>query len=345
MGTFCDYFDSLLGWEPFRAAQFGIQHFATIGLNPKEANDPRCRAVLDVLPRYLVKDRVVAVGELGYDSMTPEEDEVFAAQLALAARARPARRSCTPRTATSSPARVAPSTSSRESGLEPGRVARRPPQRDDRGTGRRQRLLDGLLDLPGHQDGRRTAWSRSCGSTAPSGCSSTRPPTGAAATPCSTVRTAEAMLAAGFDEDDVDRVLWRNPVEFYGQSGRLELEDVERMPSAHRSAPPSRARPPARRSRATRCCAAPGTADVRLRHADGTTVHVAYCTNVHAGDDLDEVARAARPFALPVRHHLGTDLLGVGLWLAAPARPRARRRRRRHRPAARRAVAGAGWRR
>ena len=46
--------------------------------------------------------------------------------------------------------------------------------------------------------------------------------------PLLTVRTAEAMLAGGFDEDDVDRVLWRNPVEFYGQSGRLELEDVER---------------------------------------------------------------------------------------------------------------------
>jgi hypothetical protein len=34
------------------------------------------------------------------------------------------------------------------------------------------------------------------------------------------------MLAAGFSDDDVDRVLWRNPVEFYGQSGRLLL-DVE----------------------------------------------------------------------------------------------------------------------
>jgi hypothetical protein len=32
------------------------------------------------------------------------------------------------------------------------------------------------------------------------------------------------MLAAGFTDDDVDLVLWRNPVEFYGQSGRLDLE-------------------------------------------------------------------------------------------------------------------------
>jgi predicted metal-dependent TIM-barrel fold hydrolase len=44
--------------------------------------------------------------------------------------------------------------------------------------------------------------------------------------PLLTVRTAEAMLAGGFDKDDVDRVLWRNPVEFYGQSGRLDLTDL-----------------------------------------------------------------------------------------------------------------------
>lgn len=33
------------------------------------------------------------------------------------------------------------------------------------------------------------------------------------------------MLAAGFDDDAVDRVLWRNPVAFYGQSGRLDLDE------------------------------------------------------------------------------------------------------------------------
>ena len=35
------------------------------------------------------------------------------------------------------------------------------------------------------------------------------------------------MLAAGFTEDDVDKVLWRNPVEFYGQSGKLDLSTVD----------------------------------------------------------------------------------------------------------------------
>ena len=32
---------SLLGWERFRASQFGIRHFCTMALNPKEANNPR----------------------------------------------------------------------------------------------------------------------------------------------------------------------------------------------------------------------------------------------------------------------------------------------------------------
>ena len=49
--------------------------------------------------------------------------------------------------------------------------------------------------------------------------------------PLLTLRTGEAMLAAGFSDDDVDRVLWRNPAEFYGQSGRLALEDVAPEPT------------------------------------------------------------------------------------------------------------------
>ncbi|MFJ8983097.1 hydrolase TatD, partial [Streptomyces sp. NPDC102282] len=42
--------------------------------------------------------------------------------------------------------------------------------------------------------------------------------------PLKTRRVADAMLKAGFGEDDVDKVLWRNPVAFYGQSGRLQLD-------------------------------------------------------------------------------------------------------------------------
>ena len=50
--------------------------------------------------------------------------------------------------------------------------------------------------------------------------------------PLKTAKTAWAMLDNGFTDDDVDRVLWRNPVEFYGQSGRLLLDDIDAEPAA-----------------------------------------------------------------------------------------------------------------
>lgn len=85
VGSFQDYFSSLVGWEPFRASQFGIKHYCTIGLNSKEANNvPLAEEVMELLPLYLQKDNVVAVGEIGYDDQTPAEDRFFRAQLDLA---------------------------------------------------------------------------------------------------------------------------------------------------------------------------------------------------------------------------------------------------------------------
>jgi sugar phosphate isomerase/epimerase len=55
---------------------------------------------------------------------------------------------------------------------------------------------------------------------------------------------------------------------------------------------------------------------MRFRHRDGTTVHLAYCTNVHPAEDLDGVVDQLGRYAEPVRRALGAGLLGVGLWLA-----------------------------
>ena len=74
VGAFQDYFSSLVGWERFRAGQFGIRHFCTFALNPREANNPQiAEPVMELLPLYLAKEGVVAVGEIGYDDMTPTE--------------------------------------------------------------------------------------------------------------------------------------------------------------------------------------------------------------------------------------------------------------------------------
>jgi len=85
IGTFQDYYSSLVGFERFRAAQFGIRHYCTIGLNSKEANNvPLAEQVMELLPLYLAKEGVVAVGEIGFDDMTDAEERFLREQLELA---------------------------------------------------------------------------------------------------------------------------------------------------------------------------------------------------------------------------------------------------------------------
>jgi predicted metal-dependent TIM-barrel fold hydrolase len=234
VGSFTDYFDSLLGWERFRAAQFGIRHHATIALNPKEANDPRCREVLAEVPRYLLKDGVVAVGEVGYDSMTPEEDEVFAAQLQMAREAELPVLVHTPHrdklTGTHRTLDVV-----RESGLAPEQVLVDHLNETNVALVRDAGAWAGFSIYPDTKmdERRMVALLQEYGtermivnSAADWGRSD----------PLKTVKTGRAMLAAGFTDDDVDQVLWRNPVAFYGQSGNLVLDPV---PGFTEGAPPT----------------------------------------------------------------------------------------------------------
>ncbi|MGW7051393.1 metabolite traffic protein EboE [Streptomyces sp. NPDC054887] len=58
---------------------------------------------------------------------------------------------------------------------------------------------------------------------------------------------------------------------------------------------------------------------MRFRHPDGSTVHLAYCTNVHPAETLDGVRAQLRDHCEPVRRRLGRDRLGIGLWLARDA--------------------------
>ena len=85
VGAFKDYFSSLVGWERFRASQFGIRHYCTIGLNSKEANNEAlAEEVIDLMPRFAGKEGVVAIGEIGFDEMTKLEEKFFRIQLDIA---------------------------------------------------------------------------------------------------------------------------------------------------------------------------------------------------------------------------------------------------------------------
>jgi predicted metal-dependent TIM-barrel fold hydrolase len=80
-----DYFSTIVGWERFRAKQFGVRHYCTIGLNAKEANNEGlAEDVMELLPRFANKEGVVAIGEIGYDDMTDLEEKYFHQQLELA---------------------------------------------------------------------------------------------------------------------------------------------------------------------------------------------------------------------------------------------------------------------
>ena len=85
VGSYKDYLSHILGFERFRAGQFGIRHYCTIGLNSKEANNEAlAEAVMEILPRFALKEGVVAIGEIGYDEQTELEDKYYRAQLELA---------------------------------------------------------------------------------------------------------------------------------------------------------------------------------------------------------------------------------------------------------------------
>ncbi|MCH8863479.1 MAG: TatD family hydrolase [Proteobacteria bacterium] len=85
VGTYIDYLSSIVGFERFRAGQFGIRHYCTIGLNSKEANNEElAEGVMEILPRFALKEGVVAIGEIGYDEQTALEDKYFRLQIELA---------------------------------------------------------------------------------------------------------------------------------------------------------------------------------------------------------------------------------------------------------------------
>lgn len=84
---FRDYFRQLTDIEPKRAAHYGIQHFTWLCINAKEAeNVSLSREVIAMIPEFLTMPNVLGIGEIGLNKNTRNESIVFLEHLDLAAR-------------------------------------------------------------------------------------------------------------------------------------------------------------------------------------------------------------------------------------------------------------------
>ncbi len=84
---FADYYRQLTQTEPRRAAQFGIDHYTWLCVNPKEAEDPVfAREVMALIPSFLDRPNVLGIGEIGLNKNSKNELAIFEEHLDLAAR-------------------------------------------------------------------------------------------------------------------------------------------------------------------------------------------------------------------------------------------------------------------
>lgn len=226
VGSFQDYFSSLVGWERFRASQFGIKHYCTIGLNSKEANNEAlAEQVMELLPLYASKEGVVGIGEIGYDDQTELEDRFFRAQLELAKELNMIVQVHTPhrdkRAGTSRSMDVVI-----EHGIDPGMVII-----DHNNEETVKEVLDrgfwaAFTIYPFTKMGneRMVEVVRQYGShhiivdsSADWGISD----------PLSVPKTAQLMVERGIDQADIHKVTYQNALEAYGQTGVFKEADWE----------------------------------------------------------------------------------------------------------------------
>lgn len=233
-GTMLDYFSWIVGWERFRASQFGIQHYCTIGLNAKEANNEAlAEEVMDLIPRYAGKESVVAIGEIGYDDMTKLEEKYFIEQVQLAKKMDMLVLVHTPHR-NKKEGTIRSMDICEDHGMDPSKVI------IDHNN---EETVEAVLDrgywtaftiYPGTKMGneRMVEIVKEYGterifidSAADWGHSD----------PLGVPKTAKLMLERGISKEDVKKVTYQNALDAYGQSGRFKEEDWLNRPPIDQS--------------------------------------------------------------------------------------------------------------
>lgn len=85
VGTFEDYWEHMISFETQRSKEYGIDHYVCLSVNPKESTvRPLALDALEAMSKYVDRERVVAIGEIGYNVINELEDELFQLQLDIA---------------------------------------------------------------------------------------------------------------------------------------------------------------------------------------------------------------------------------------------------------------------
>jgi predicted metal-dependent TIM-barrel fold hydrolase len=188
---------------------------------------------MSILPRFLAKDGVVAVGEIGFDDQTDEEEDCLAKQIALAAEFK-------------LPILIhTPHRDKKRGTIRTIEVVRKCGFPEERVLidHNNEETLPIVLDTKcwaGHtiypntkmDEMRMAALVKKYGtdriivnSAADWGISD----------PLKVPKTIDVMRQQGIDEAAIQTIVWDNPVAFFAQSGRLDVSGLEQRPSVDRT--------------------------------------------------------------------------------------------------------------
>ena len=233
-GTFFDYFQHILEFEVMRARRFGIDHYACIAMNPKEADDLKlANEVMDGMDEHLRHERCVAVGEIGFNLITPNEEKAFQRQLEMAKKRNMLIMIHSPHdTPTVSKRAGVERTMAmiRELNYDPGRILVDHNTENTMDISRKAPVWTAMTVYPYSKlspervIGIIKKWGLErmmINSAADWGVSD----------PTNVSKVVRAMKEAGFAEARIEQLVFKNPLAFYGQSGRfkpqLDLSPVD----------------------------------------------------------------------------------------------------------------------
>ena len=221
-GTFWDYFRSISNFERQRARDHGIEHHCCIALNPREANDTAmAKDVLAGIEKFMDHESVVAVGEIGFDDITPAEEAAVHAQLELAKKKNlPVMVHLPHRNKLEGTLRSIACI--REHGIDPGRAL------IDHNTEESIKATRDAGMWAGHTVYPVTKLTpeRAVNIMAEYGTERMMVNSSAdwgKSDPLSVAHVVLEMRRRGFDDAKIRKLVWENPISFYSQSGKLKL--------------------------------------------------------------------------------------------------------------------------